>query len=180
MFVFPFFVEKGIGSVFSRQKSSDISHNLEDQLFAVSSQLALVEVFSSCFNVSSSDFQCHTSSRRTWHPSWSLFCPCCPIWASRFDRCVLLFCLKYSLKLILPYRVRRIHNFFFRFEANLIKYRSDSLHIYMFWCIHKQHFFASSASYSLQNIRTDSLTNIRLKCKKYMLQRIFVSVRIFA
>ncbi len=108
VFVFPVFVEKGIYWFcflmsfywLDTLQFSDMSHNLAGFLKPDDSCGSLFLVHD--FNVSSSDCQCHTSSPRTWHPSWSLFCPCCLIWASTFDRCVLLFCLKYSLKLILP------------------------------------------------------------------------------
>jgi hypothetical protein len=65
--------------------------------------------------------------------------------------------------------------FFIHFEANLSKYGSCSLHIRMFRNIRKHHLFASFASYSLQNICTDSHTNIRFDakntcCSKYLLQ----------
>jgi len=46
------------------------------------------------------------------------------------------------------------------------EYGSYSLHIRMFRYIRKHHFFASFASYSLQNIRTDSHTNIEFDAKK--------------
>ncbi len=51
--------------------------------------------------------------------------------------------------------------FFIRFEANLSENGSYSLHISMFRYIRKHHLFASFASYSLQNIRTDSHTTVR-------------------
>jgi hypothetical protein len=57
-------------------------------------------------------------------------------------------------------RVRRIRNFFIRFEANLSEFGSYSLHIRMFQYIRRHHLFAYVASYSLQNIRTNSNTNI--------------------
>ncbi len=64
--------------------------------------------------------------------------------------------------------VRRIRNFFFiRFEANLSENGSYSLrlHIRMFRYIRKHHLFVSFASYSLQNMRTDSHTNVRFDGK---------------
>jgi hypothetical protein len=70
--------------------------------------------------------------------------------------------------------------FFIRFKANLGEYGSYSLHICMLRYIRKHHFFASFASYSLQNIHTDLHTNIGLDAEKYMLQQIFPSERIFA
>jgi hypothetical protein len=74
--------------------------------------------------------------------------------------------------------------FFIRFEANLSEYGSYSLHIRMFRYIRKQHFFASFASYSLQNIRTDSHTNIRFDaknicCSEYSLQSKY-SLKVFS
>jgi hypothetical protein len=63
-------------------------------------------------------------------------------------------------------RVRRNCNFFFiRFEANLSEHGSYSLHIRMLRYIRKHHLFASFASYSLQNIRTNLHTNIRFDAK---------------
>ncbi len=71
--------------------------------------------------------------------------------------------------------MRRIRNFFIRFEANLSEYGYYSLHIRMFRYIDKSHLFASFASYSLQIIRTDSHTYIRFDakntcCSRYSLQ----------
>ncbi len=78
-------------------------------------------------------------------------------------------------------RVPPIHSFFFiRFEANLSEYGSYSVHIRMFLYIHKYQLFASFASYYLQNIRTDLLTNIWFDATEYMLQWIFTSEQIFA
>ncbi len=63
-------------------------------------------------------------------------------------------------------RVRRICNFFFiRFKANLSEYRYYSLHIRMFRYICKHLLFTSFASYSLENIRTNSHINIRFDAK---------------
>ncbi len=65
------------------------------------------------------------------------------------------------------------------FKANLSEYGSYLHHIHMFRYIWKHHLFASFPSYSLQNIRTDSYTNIRFDAKKYIWQRIFASEQIF-
>jgi hypothetical protein len=72
-------------------------------------------------------------------------------------------------------RVRRIHNYYFCFEANLRKNQSYSLHIRIFRYICKHHLFASLASYSLQNCRTDLHTNVQVDakntyCSEYSLQ----------
>jgi hypothetical protein len=56
--------------------------------------------------------------------------------------------------------------FFIRFEANLSEYGSYSLHICIFRYIRKHHLFASFASYSHQNIRTNSHTNKRFHAKQ--------------
>jgi hypothetical protein len=50
----------------------------------------------------------------------------------------------------------------------------------MFHCIRKHRLFASFASHSLQNIRTNSHTNILFDANKYMSKRIFDSERMFA
>jgi hypothetical protein len=50
--------------------------------------------------------------------------------------------------------------FFIHFEANLSEYGSYSLHIRMFRYLRQHHLSASFASYSLQNIRTNSQGNI--------------------
>jgi len=64
-------------------------------------------------------------------------------------------------------RVRCIRNFFFiRFEANVSKYGSFSLHIRSLRYIRKHYLFASFASYSLQNIRTNSNKNIQFVAKQ--------------
>jgi hypothetical protein len=82
-------------------------------------------------------------------------------------------------------RVRRI-----RFKANLSEYRSYSLHICMFRYIRKHILFASFASYSLENIRTNLHINIQSDakntcCSEYSLQseyshKIFTYWQIFA
>jgi hypothetical protein len=63
--------------------------------------------------------------------------------------------------LYLPFFLLIILIILFRFEANLSEYGSYSLHKRMFQYIRKHHLFASFASYTLQNIRTDWHTNIR-------------------
>jgi hypothetical protein len=64
--------------------------------------------------------------------------------------------------------VRRIRNFFIRFEANLSEYGSYSLHIRMFRYIRSHTLFESFALYSVQNIRTDSHTNSRFDAKIHL------------
>jgi hypothetical protein len=59
--------------------------------------------------------------------------------------------------------MRRIRNFFTRFEVNLSEYESYSLHILMFRYIRKHHLFAS---FSLQNIPTNTHTNIQVDTKQ--------------
>ncbi len=61
------------------------------------------------------------------------------------------------------------------FYANLSEYGSYLHHINMFWYISKNPLFASVASYSLQNSRTDLHTEFNMMqkntcCKKYLLQ----------
>ncbi len=85
----------------------------------------------------------------------------------------------------MPTGVRRINNFFIRFEGDLSEYGSYLLHIRMFRYIRKHHLFASFASYSLRNIRTKSYTifaahflmlaNIRSEI--FVLKRIFTKLQ---
>ncbi len=68
--------------------------------------------------------------------------------------------------------------FLIRFETLQSKYGSYSLHIHMFQYIRRHHLFASFSSYSLQNIRKNSHTNIRFDAKLYMSQQIFFRANI--
>jgi hypothetical protein len=72
-------------------------------------------------------------------------------------------------------RVRRICNFFIRFEANLSEYGSYSLHIRMFWYI-RQPFIRIIRFIFASNIPTNSHANIHFLMLANTCFKIFVAI----